>query len=95
MDSINYLHIVSELRNYVPTTLQYVKVTADVYNAAQQFLVRAFNYTIAQNVFTGTRACFDVYLPAPVSWASYQIEKSVVVDLSGVLTAGRDPSEHT
>lgn len=74
VDSIDYLHIVGEVENNTGQTRQFVKITANFFDANQQLIDTDFTYTSLDELRPGERTCFHLLLEQPPGWASYQFE---------------------
>jgi hypothetical protein len=67
-DSIGYLHIPGEVLNTTSGTRQYVKITATLYNSANQVLKTDFTYTYLSLVGKGARAGFHLMTEKPIGY---------------------------
>ena len=72
VDSIDYLHIVGEVRNDTNQDLRFVKVTAALYGSGGQLLDTQFTYLTLGTLLAHDKACFNILLPEPANWASYE-----------------------
>lgn len=69
----SYLHIVGEVYNPSGQSLEFVQVSADVFNGAQ--LVATDTAYITLDVLPpGDKTCFDILVQKPAAWTSYQFE---------------------
>jgi hypothetical protein len=74
VDSIDYLHVVGEVRNTRSSVVQFVKITANFFSGSGQLVANDFTYTWLDQLAPNTTTCFEVSLKQPAGWASYQFE---------------------
>lgn len=74
VDSIDYLHVVGEVENNTGQARQFVKITANFFNASQQLIDTDFTFTSLDELRPGEKTCFHLLLEQPPGWASYQFE---------------------
>ena len=61
-DSIGYLHVVGEVKNYSPTNAQFVQVIGTFYDNNDQVVGTQFTYTNPSDIPSGEKAPFDITL---------------------------------
>lgn len=74
VDSINYLHVVGELRNGSASTIRLVRVSVNFFDANGGLVATAYGYVSLEYTRPGQVSCFEILLPQPANWASYQFE---------------------
>ena len=74
VDSSGYLHLVGEVQNTTVEHLRFVQIHANIFDRSGQLLDTEFTYTHLDTVPAGEKTCFEVWLEAPVGWASYEFE---------------------
>jgi YVTN family beta-propeller protein len=74
VDSIDYLNIAGEIHNNTGSTLRFVRVAANVFNASAQLVGTDYTYTYLDNLPPFTKTCFVVSMPRPSGWAYYRFE---------------------
>jgi hypothetical protein len=62
IDSIRYMHVVGEVRNNLPTTATYVKVTGTFYNTNNEVVGTEFTFTSPSDIGAEQKAPFDLAL---------------------------------
>lgn len=86
-NSVNDLHIVGEVQNNTANTLQFIFITADIFNASGQLLKKDYTYPLLNNLPPGQKACFNLSLKAPAGWSGYSFE-DLQYDPNGVPVSG-------
>jgi hypothetical protein len=74
VDSIDYLHVVGQVRNTRSSVVQFVRITADFYSGTGQLVANDFTYTWLDELAPNTTTCFEVSVKQPAGWATYQFE---------------------
>jgi hypothetical protein len=74
VDSIDYLHIVGEVENGTANHLRFVKITANVFDAAGHLLDTDFTYIYLDNLPAGMKTCFQILMAKPATWSYYEFE---------------------
>lgn len=75
-DSNQILHLVGEVQNNSADTLQFIQITADLFNASGQLLATEYTFPHLDNLPPGQKTCFDLWVyNAPAGWTSYSFEK--------------------
>lgn len=72
LDSIDYLHIVGEVKNDTNHDLRFVKVSAALYDSGGRLLDTEFTYVTLGILPAHDKACFHLLLPEPASWTRYE-----------------------
>jgi hypothetical protein len=72
--SNNYLHIVGEVQNNTSSHLDFVKISAIIFDDSGRLIDTDSTYTYLDNLPAGDKTCFHILLEKPASWAYYQFE---------------------
>lgn len=93
-DSIDALHIVGEVLNGTQTNMEYVKVTANLFNSSGQIIDTDIGYTRLDVLAPSERGCFHIiFYPGPDDWSSYQFEVDGYA--GGDVITGLGVTQHT
>ncbi|RME98234.1 MAG: hypothetical protein D6768_17810, partial [Chloroflexi bacterium] len=68
VDSLGWYHIVGEVQNNASTPMEYVQVTAKLYNAAQETIGTKLTFTAPDVIFPGGSAPFDIIALRQSQW---------------------------
>jgi hypothetical protein len=72
-NSIGSLHIVGEVQNNTNKAIEFVKISANLFNGTQ-LVATDFTYTSLNVVRSHERTCFDVLITNPPAYTSYVFE---------------------
>lgn len=61
-DSIDYLHVVGEVKNNSPSDATFVKVIGTFYNSNGQVVATDYTYTNPSDIAAGDKAPFEIIL---------------------------------
>lgn len=68
VDSLGWYHIVGEVQNNASTPMEYVQVTAKLYNATQETIGTKLTFTAPDVIFPGGSAPFDIIALRQSQW---------------------------
>jgi hypothetical protein len=75
ISTIGSLHIVGEVFNNSGGPIRFVRITANLFNASQQFVGTGFTYAHLDHHPNNEKTCFHVLISSPpANWTSYQFE---------------------
>lgn len=93
-DSIDALHIVGEVLNGNQSNVEFVRITANLFDSDGQIVDTDFTYSALDVLAPGEKTCFHLlFYPGPSDWASYQFE--VNSDTGGDVSTGYVVTQHT
>lgn len=76
VDSIDYLHVVGEVRNNTSTNAEYVKIAVNLFNSQGNIVDTSFTYTRLDLLQPSEITCFQVLLDGNPSFSYYEFEIS-------------------
>jgi len=76
VDSIDYLHIVGEVKNDTGEKARFVRITANLFDAQNQLIDTDFGYTSLDILSPGETACFQVLFLGAPAYSYYTFETS-------------------
>jgi len=74
VDISDNLHIVGQVENRGSINIEFVKVTANVFNASNQVIAVDFAFTMQRVLSPGQRGCYHVLMDEPANWTRYELE---------------------
>ena len=75
MDSIGALHIFGEVINNTGYNVEFVKITANLFDSGGQLVDTERTYTTLDVLLPSEKTCFEaLFYPGPVGWTSHQFE---------------------
>jgi len=85
VSSASYLHICGEVQNATEDNIWLVKVTANLFNNEGVLIDTDYTYVRLNVLPAGDKSSFEVFLPEPQGWASYEFESPTYWIKSGPL----------
>ena len=79
VDISNNLHIVGQVENRSANNVEFVKITANVFNASNQLVAVDFAFTMLRVLTPNQQACYHIVMPQPANWTHYELEGTYVV----------------
>ena len=67
------------MENHGTSNVQFAKITANVFNAANQIIAVDFTYTKLDVIPPSQRACYHIIVDNPVNWTYYELEGTYLV----------------
>ncbi len=74
MDSYGYLHIAGEVANHTADNLQFVQISANIFDSGNQPIASGYAKTALSTLPAQDKACFELIMEEPAGAAYYQLE---------------------
>lgn len=83
VDSINFLHIIGEVKNNTGASAKFVRVTANLFNAQNQLIDTDYTYARLDILPPGETTCFEIiFLGSPVfAYYTFEVSYSTTEDV--------------
>jgi hypothetical protein len=74
VDIVGYLHVLGEVDNNSGGNIEFVKITANLFNGSHQLVDTGFTYSDPLVMPNGQKTCFDVLINNPPAYSSIEFE---------------------